>query len=428
MLPCSLDLVCCFGHVVLEMLAAARQAFRQWLSRDTAPQEPQATHHENNLVHKALVLRTGKAARRIIRRHQAPSPNVTVQACCTIIGPLPFTPVPELMQVWHLRKAPVDVNGIVALAGGGKVYGTVRVAGQLKVNPARLGRYVQKHCIKNAHTKFKHLELVYAIVLADHTPCNTPVAFHGGIGVADCTTEVSRQLTVHDTHHQRSRLGRPMSRSLSGALSSPTTIEDLFRWHFKVVQTLKKHIPDTDLKTTMLCDRLRVSTSFSGAGTIEIGMHHLKIAVASELGHTFEPTSVSACDINKFCQELLVRHAPHVFQDVMDRLPEKMHKSLGQSSPQDTMGTIARARLRTRSWCTVCNKLCQVPVSDFDMSGSPCTDWSMIGKRRKAAGPCLPLFLVWARYHVQVGTLGPHCPPSIVVSRVRQLPTQHCLF
>jgi len=196
-------------------------------------------------------------------------------------------------------------------------------------------------------------------------------------------------------------MGRPMSRSLSRTLSSPTALDDLFSWHFIAVRSIRVAIPQPVLQRSMMSKRVRLSTCFSGAGTIEIGMLHLKVACEQELGCKFNPVCVSACDTDGFCQDVLKHHSPHVFTDILSVLPGGRRRSmLDDMSPKQKTATLAKMKFKTRSFCCQCSTQCDIPISDMDMSGSPCVDWSLIGRRRKEHGTSLILFLCWGFFHV----------------------------
>jgi len=57
-----------------------------------------------------------------------------------------------------------------------------------------------------------------------------------------------------------------------------------------------------------------------------------------------------------------------------------------------------KATPRSRCWCVVHKRNCEVRPTDIAAGGSPCVDHSLIGKRAGTAGNTFICFLSWARW------------------------------
>jgi hypothetical protein len=119
-------------------------------------------------------------------------------------------------------------------------------------------------------------------------------------------------------------------------------------------------------------------------------------------------TNSDAEDSNPGCQRFLkVQTNPegfgqaHVFLNLFDLLQGTCH---GQDSsimeltpPSLVQFMMTCVALSTHAPCCGHGLMCQVPLPDFDVTGTPCQDFSPAGQHRGPLGPQMAIFLAWVQ-------------------------------
>lgn len=117
---------------------------------------------------------------------------------------------------------------------------------------------------------------------------------------------------------------------------------------------------------------------------------------------------------------------PCMFQEVEGCIPDDVLDD--QDSFMQMFQKVNRCPLKARQWCVTHRTFClitgQEASVDFNVSGLPCWDYSLAGKRKKENGITKKVFLAFAKYHLRQGT------PLIILENVQailiQLPVGFC--
>ena len=156
-------------------------------------------------------------------------------------------------------------------------------------------------------------------------------------------------------------------------------------WPRIVANLLVRILGAGQLIDSALLQARSLSTNCSGIGTVEHALLAVRYAVEGALPGCFKLAAVSACDSSPACQRILMQlGAPHVFTDVAERVRGVADTliaswdSLSWASKQTRMNA-ATAR-RTAS-CVLHQAECCAPAADVDFSETPCTMWSLAGRR-----------------------------------------------
>ncbi|CAE7319058.1 unnamed protein product, partial [Symbiodinium sp. CCMP2592] len=124
---------------------------------------------------------------------------------------------------------------------------------------------------------------------------------------------------------------------------------------------------------------------------------------------------VSACDVSRACQNLLMGRSEHVFGDIRDAFPTL--EMLGPDRPVAERWALAkRAAANVPRTCR-CHVACRPPPVTVDISGSPCQPWSKAGQKRRWTDGRSDLLLLWAALMLK------HEPPVILHENVFGFPT-----
>eukprot|EP00746_Dinoflagellata_sp_MGD_P070862 gnl/MRDRNA2_/MRDRNA2_28949_c0_seq1.p1 gnl/MRDRNA2_/MRDRNA2_28949_c0~~gnl/MRDRNA2_/MRDRNA2_28949_c0_seq1.p1 ORF type:complete len:478 (+),score=109.27 gnl/MRDRNA2_/MRDRNA2_28949_c0_seq1:84-1517(+) len=204
------------------------------------------------------------------------------------------------------------------------------------------------------------------------------------------------------------------------------SLTEAFEWPKKTLQCLKKELGQKVLDKSLLGKGAPISTYFSGVGTPELALETLGNAKVKNVsvGH-FE--TVSACDWDSGCRNILMQKHPNalIYGDILERIPPKVKKSTAYRSGSFERKRQAIAQCSTQIPATtyskdengkIVTKMAVCPPSIVDMSGSPCTDWSMIGIQKGAEGKTAPIFLTWMQIQRENDT------PVIIHENVRRFP------
>ena len=148
----------------------------------------------------------------------------------------------------------------------------------------------------------------------------------------------------------------------------------------------------------------RLTSYFSGLGTVEVALDCLQVAAACLGLGGFGAESMSACEPSRKCQKVLRKRLDGkcVFSDILDIF--SMGSTLRQSVIQEDgrLNFLKAQELVTQrsvgtAFCVGHGQRCRVPSPDIDISGSPCTPWSrMLGATRlRRQHPLTLLLLAW---------------------------------
>ena len=113
----------------------------------------------------------------------------------------------------------------------------------------------------------------------------------------------------------------------------------------------------------------------------------------------------------------------HVFMDLFDMLEETavMEDPRGWLAGLPMVGQVAvlsHVHASARAPCTRHRGMCHVPMADMDCTGTPCQDWSPLGRQLGVAGPHMPILLAWC------SAIAARAVPIVVHENVPQFPVE----
>ena len=213
----------------------------------------------------------------------------------------------------------------------------------------------------------------------------------------------------------------------TGAHRAPTSLAELFQWPFSVYEAL-----DFDEQSRLqsnLEGGFGVFTQFSGMATPEQALlmieHLLLPRLHLQKRRIFK--SMEQCDHNEQCRRVLQglssqAVAEHIFGDVLDRLPlvarQELRLQQGILDAKDTTAAqkehaltaikniLERTDMLSEAYCYRHGRLCPmwpVPATAkaasqrLHITGTPCVDWSTMGKRAGVMGSTSLAFHTWLR-------------------------------
>lgn len=170
-------------------------------------------------------------------------------------------------------------------------------------------------------------------------------------------------------------------------------LHELLRWPRRLLQTVIDVVPPHILQRSLLAKHFEFSTQFSGMGTAETAMKII-CAEAARMGLNSSSTHTSSCDSDKFCQKLLPQVSPGacVFADICGFV--RVRRKMGNTAAKK-VNAIRGGTLRKTAHCTAHGQQCPVRLGDVMIGGSPCIDFSTIGKRKRTEGTTLVPTLCW---------------------------------
>ncbi|CAE7832204.1 unnamed protein product [Symbiodinium sp. CCMP2592] len=124
---------------------------------------------------------------------------------------------------------------------------------------------------------------------------------------------------------------------------------------------------------------------------------------------------VSACDLSRACQNLLMGRSEHVFGDIRDAFPTL--EMLGPDRPVAERWALAKRAAANVPRICRCHVACRPPPVTVDISGSPCQPWSRAGQKRRWTDGRSDLLLLWAALMLKQE------PPVILHENVSGFPT-----
>ena len=178
-----------------------------------------------------------------------------------------------------------------------------------------------------------------------------------------------------------------------------------FRWAFTVLEAVRDHVGVDVLVSSILMRAPTVSTHFSGIGTVELASEFLAAAAALVLGTSCRLQFVAACEKSHTCRRILAHMVPGtacIFEDILARAPVAAQlmaeaQTRGMLDFDAAWKKLLQAGLgEVGGKCTQhCCAGCPMPSPLVDVSGSPCTPWSRMGKRAGRGSPLMCLLLTW---------------------------------
>ena len=124
-------------------------------------------------------------------------------------------------------------------------------------------------------------------------------------------------------------------------------------------------------------------------------------------------------DADAACRAVLVTIASGgcVFEDIFHLLRETQMQgdvfaSLAGLSYAQKVSALASMSVAPWAWCAAHSRHCPLERVHINVSGTPCQDWSVSGRRLRHQGPQMSIFLAWCRIVVQ------QCVPVVVHENV----------
>jgi len=163
-----------------------------------------------------------------------------------------------------------------------------------------------------------------------------------------------------------------------------------------IAETIVRRIGRDKLQKSFLCCDLPWSDQFSGQGTTYVAMRLLTKAFGKH-GVQLRTRLLSTCERDRACQQFLQRQHP----GVCNWADEDSGVTGMRSRRSDFSGRLAmdmaRLRLSEKRLCTTHLRKCPVLHSQLRVGGTPCTDFSNAGKRKKLQGETIGCTISWLR-------------------------------
>lgn len=170
----------------------------------------------------------------------------------------------------------------------------------------------------------------------------------------------------------------------------------ILRYPELIAETLVRRIGKDKLRRSFLCADLPWSDQFSGQGTTYVAMNLLTKAFKKH-GIELRPRLLSTCERVAACQKLLQNQHPGVCNWADEDSGVIGTRSRKREFSHRLDHDMRCLRLAGRRLCTTHNRACQVLHSQLRVGGTPCTDFSMAGKRRKLDGDTMGCTISWLR-------------------------------
>ena len=173
-------------------------------------------------------------------------------------------------------------------------------------------------------------------------------------------------------------------------------LADRFNWAANSLRILYAECAPLKLLDT---HELKLSSCFSGLGTPEVCVEALVNAFRSNHSVGASVSSALAFDLCKASRTVLCADpcVGGVGADLLDLWPEDVRHRI--VSGFDSLADLARYakgqshRLRAKFWCHRAGHRQELDLGHIHVAGSPCTDFSSMGKRRGFGGPTSAAFI-----------------------------------
>ena len=194
---------------------------------------------------------------------------------------------------------------------------------------------------------------------------------------------------------------------------SPCTVstpEEALLWVDRGLGRCEEVLGAEVLRTLLGGRELTVSGSFEGVKTAGIACDFIAKGCARWLADSARPAptfrSLWSLECHKSCQQEILawdkfqRCDSCCFSNILDFTPKKYRKAVGldggDERPANNLAAcLCQCDVAERAWCVRHGRFCRPTTADLHVAGTPCTDHSSFGKRRKHVGPKAKLFYLW---------------------------------
>ena len=116
-------------------------------------------------------------------------------------------------------------------------------------------------------------------------------------------------------------------------------------------------------------------------------------------------TAVASADYAAVCRRVLLASTHGcVFGDILERSYIDKSDFAQLATVEDRIRHMAQGGIWKKAWCYRHHRYCKCPHTDIDISGSPCTAHSRIGRRAGGLDPNFQCLLTWANAHIKSQT------------------------
>ena len=183
----------------------------------------------------------------------------------------------------------------------------------------------------------------------------------------------------------------------------PNGLAFSFTWAVRFIIALRSCFSDDELVKWFQVHQ-RLSTHFSGVGTVELAVSMLQAATQLVLRIPLAITFAFGCESARACREALQcrNHGACIYADVLARFPSHTQQELRSATdPQVAWEVLMQAQVLPGSHCVPHGACCLEGHVDADMSGSPCIPWSRMNHGKQPKGrrhPLTKLLQAWCRW------------------------------
>lgn len=173
-------------------------------------------------------------------------------------------------------------------------------------------------------------------------------------------------------------------------------LTDCFTWAYEALSILRTEHGSDALHQRFGCRDWRLSTHFSGIGTVDVALDMIRSAIPRVTRGTLTATIVAACERSKPLRDLLVQRTQCcVFGDLFERIQTPSgRKALTQKNVQHPATVVANAAICFQHG----QSPCKIPRANLNISGSSCRPWSKATRGAKGLDhEDAPAFFAWAR-------------------------------
>ena len=181
------------------------------------------------------------------------------------------------------------------------------------------------------------------------------------------------------------------------------SMAELFEWAHAAMSELVVRFGETAYQR-LAHRRWRISTHFSGLGTVEVALAMLKAASPATLRGVLIADVISSCELSPALRGVLGRRSHGcLFANVFERI------EMGEGSVP-SLNEIDNARVADTCTCQMHGTDCRIQGATMEVSGSSCRPWSRMnrGQARGVAHPDYQAFKAWVQ-------LMRHDSPPIII-------------
>jgi site-specific DNA-cytosine methylase len=174
-----------------------------------------------------------------------------------------------------------------------------------------------------------------------------------------------------------------------------------WQWAIRLMFFFRNHLGETTLRHRFAA-RQSFSSHFSGLGTVEVALQHIRAACLRVLGFDPKWEIAFCCDSGTSQQRALKARMQGrccVMANVLDHVPALIPFASARAPNYSEMLQVALASPTTASGRCVAHggQQCKWQRADGNVSGSPCNSWSREGGMAKHNSPWVACTLAWAR-------------------------------